>query len=83
VQTVRGDKGTQEIPVPDVKLVANYADDVKPNYVIPDSYVRFTGNNLVSPEFTPYDLDSEVRAPSSALTHPAAVHCALGVALQA
>jgi hypothetical protein len=59
VQTVRGDKGTQEIPVPDVKVVENYADDVKPNYVIPESYVRFTGNSLVSPEFTPYDLDSE------------------------
>lgn len=45
--------------MPDVKVVDNYADDVKPNYVIPESYVRFTGNSLVSPEFTPYDLDSE------------------------
>mmetsp|Transcript_22142 Transcript_22142/g.48595 ORF Transcript_22142/g.48595 Transcript_22142/m.48595 type:complete len:454 (-) Transcript_22142:10-1371(-) len=58
VQTVQTKKGQHEIPVPDVNIVESYETDVKPNYVQHESYVRFTGNGLLSEDFAAYDLDN-------------------------
>mmetsp|Transcript_1358 Transcript_1358/g.1933 ORF Transcript_1358/g.1933 Transcript_1358/m.1933 type:complete len:430 (+) Transcript_1358:187-1476(+) len=59
VQTVQTTKGQHEIPVPDVQVVDSYAQDVKPSYVQPSNYVRFTGTIYTAEDYVVYDLDNE------------------------
>ena len=59
VQTIQTKKGQHEIPIPDIHIVESYAFDVKPNYVLPDSYIRFGASSVVGETYLSYDLDTE------------------------